>query len=539
MYTRKDPHSAQKVVLRPGQPAPKVHRPPPPPPQYRPAPLPPQGRRRSKQGRALLFALLPAVIAAALLVVVLAGAALAVYSRGILPGVRAAGLHVGGRSVEEATRILDTAWIEITLADGGRTWSASPALLGLTLDAPATARRAYQQGRGDGSPLQALLGPLNVGPVLSIDYDMLQAALSDLMQQFYTAPVNAGVTLVDGQVQATPPQYGRMLDVNGTVARLRANPALLDDGTLELVMMDVAPDVMDAGPIVAQAQRLLSSHLDLRLYDPVTGDSVYWSAPPQLWGTWLSATADETKPGGLALSADAAQVRAWLAAQSSATLDASRRVDLDAAAQSVQAAIAAGDPSAAWTRVLHNQRQHTVRPGETITSIAWDYGIPYPYIQQANGGVEYLFTGQTITIPAADSFLLLPVVPHKRIVVSISQQRTWVYENEQLIWDWPTSTGIADSPTWPGIYQIISHEPNAYAGNWDLWMPNFMGVYRPIPGSEFTNGFHGFPTRGGGQLLWENSLGRRVTYGCILLSNTNIRLLYDWAEAGVVVEIRR
>jgi lipoprotein-anchoring transpeptidase ErfK/SrfK len=68
-------------------------------------------------------------------------------------------------------------------------------------------------------------------------------------------------------------------------------------------------------------------------------------------------------------------------------------------------------------------------------------------------------------------------------------------------------------------------------------MPNFMGVYQPIPGADFTNGFHGFPTRGGGQLLWENSLGTRVTYGCILLSNTNIGLLYDWAEPGVVVEI--
>ena len=99
------------------------------------------------------------------------------------------------------------------------------------------------------------------------------------------------------------------------------------------------------------------------------------------------------------------------------------------------------------------------------------------------------------------------------------------------------STGIDSSPTWTGVYQILSHEPNAYASNWNLWMPDFLGVYRPIPGADFTNGFHGFPTRGGSQLLWTNSLGTRVTYGCILLSNDNIALLYDWAEEGVVVEI--
>ena len=65
-----------------------------------------------------------------------------------------------------------------------------------------------------------------------------------------------------------------------------------------------------------------------------------------------------------------------------------------------------------------------------------------------------------------------------------------------------------------------------------------MGVYRPIPGAAFTNGFHGFPTRGGSQLLWTSSLGTRVTYGCILVSSDNAKLLYDWAQEGVVVEIQ-
>jgi lipoprotein-anchoring transpeptidase ErfK/SrfK len=129
-------------------------------------------------------------------------------------------------------------------------------------------------------------------------------------------------------------------------------------------------------------------------------------------------------------------------------------------------------------------------------------------------------------------------MPSKRIVVSISRQRMWVYENGQLLHEWLVSTGIPDSPTWPGVYQVILRERNAYAGNWNLWMPYFVGVYRPIPGAAFTNGFHGFPTRGGGQILWENSLGRRVTYGCILINNQNAAWLFNWAEEGVVVEIQ-
>src|SRR5690606_11597904 len=210
---------------------------------------------------------------------------------------------------------------------------------------------------------------------------------------------------------------------------------------------------------------------------------------------------------------------------------------LDDAVQTVQDAISKRRTQA-YVRIRHHDTQHTVQPGETITSIAWDYGVPYPWIQQANPGLgDTLSVGQSITIPSADNFFDFPVVPNKRIVVSISQQRTRVYENGQLKWDWPASTGINSSPTWPGVYQIISHVPNADAANWNLWMPNFLGVYRPVPGQEFTNGFHGFPTRGGSQLLWTNNLGTRVTYGCILLSSDNARLLYDWAEDGVIVEI--
>ncbi|HUM72127.1 MAG TPA: L,D-transpeptidase, partial [Chloroflexota bacterium] len=161
-----------------------------------------------------------------------------------------------------------------------------------------------------------------------------------------------------------------------------------------------------------------------------------------------------------------------------------------------------------------------------------------PWIQQTNPGLAGLSPGQVITIPSPDEMLPLPVVPHKRIIVSISQQRVHAFENGQIKWDWPASTGIASSPTAPGIFQVQSHEPNAYAGNWNLWMPNFMGIYRPVPNSDFMNGFHGFPTRDGYNLLWTNNLGAPVTYGCILISNENAQALYEWADEGVVVEIR-
>jgi LysM repeat protein len=198
-----------------------------------------------------------------------------------------------------------------------------------------------------------------------------------------------------------------------------------------------------------------------------------------------------------------------------------------------------GGNSAVNVRIFHPERRHIVQAGETLASIGWNYGVPYPWIQQANPGLgDALSVGQSLVVPSPDEFLPLPVVENKRIVISLSDQKVWVYENGGLKWEWLVSTGISSSPTSPGIFQIQSHETNAYAGNWDLWMPSFMGIYRPVPTSDFMNGFHGFPTRNGHELLWTGDLGHEVTYGCVLLSSENADLLFNWAEEGVVVEIQ-
>ncbi|NWG16309.1 MAG: L,D-transpeptidase family protein [Chloroflexi bacterium] len=510
---------------------------------YRPAPPAPRRAAPPRpQPRRKTWPLYIALGLAGLVMMTCAALTLAfglVYAGGILPGVYAGGVALGGLSEKEAVAALQNGWQTIIVRDEARVWTFHPGMFGIMLDAEATARAAYAQGRAQfDALLPGLIGRVDVPPVLAVDLATAEANLREFAPQFEQPPVNAGVRLVNSQVQPTAPVSGRALDVAGTLARLRQEAALaLADGTLELVMQPVQPAVTDAAPMVERAARLLSSFLDIRLFDPVTGDSVYWSLPPSAWSEWLAAEPDPDSPTGLALSADAGRVRAYLEAEARAVLDSSRYLELDEAVAGVQAAIRQErtDPS---VRVYHHDRQHIVQPGETIIRIAWDYGVPYPYIQQANGDLDSLSPGQSIIIPSPDVFMPYPVNPDKRIVVSISRQRAWVYENAALKWEWPVSTGIASSPTWPGIYQIISHVDNAYAANWNLWMPNFMGVYRPIPGADFTNGFHGFPTRGGSQLLWTNSLGTRVTYGCILLSNENAQALYTWAEEGVIVEIQ-
>ena len=147
------------------------------------------------------------------------------------------------------------------------------------------------------------------------------------------------------------------------------------------------------------------------------------------------------------------------------------------------------------------------------------------------------YVGETITLPAKDAMLELPVVMDKRIIISIEEQHLWIYQDGELIKDHVISTGMVDSPTMPGIFQVQSHFENAYASNWDLWMPHFLGIYEAVPG--FENGIHGLPVLSNGVRLWGSVLGQPASYGCIILDLEAAENLYTWAEDGVVVEIVR
>ena len=88
-------------------------------------------------------------------------------------------------------------------------------------------------------------------------------------------------------------------------------------------------------------------------------------------------------------------------------------------------------------------------------------------------------------------------------------------EKAELVYDWPISTGVAESPTHTGVFQVLSKKENAYASLWDLWMPHFVAIY--AAGPDFHNGFHGLPTLSSGRRLWEGRLGSPASYGCIIL----------------------
>jgi lipoprotein-anchoring transpeptidase ErfK/SrfK len=122
----------------------------------------------------------------------------------------------------------------------------------------------------------------------------------------------------------------------------------------------------------------------------------------------------------------------------------------------------------------------------------------------------------------------------KYILVDISEQHMYVYQDDALLYSFVASTGI-NNATRAGTFAVQSKIPNAYGSTWDIWMPNWLGIYWS---GGLENGIHALPILSNGATLWAGYLGRPVSYGCVVLGTYESSLLYDWAEIGTTVEIR-
>jgi LysM repeat protein len=186
-------------------------------------------------------------------------------------------------------------------------------------------------------------------------------------------------------------------------------------------------------------------------------------------------------------------------------------------------------------------RTHIVQPGETLYSIATQYGVTTAVITQANSlaNPSLIHVGLTLTIPAADALAPAPAAAPagtaKSIVVDVSEQRAYIYENGLLRWTFVVSTGMPPTETLRGHFYIQNKIPNAYASTWDLQMPNWLGFYWAGP---LQNGFHALPIMSNGVRLWSGLLGQKASYGCVILSVADAQLLYDWADIGTPVTVQ-
>ncbi len=457
----------------------------------------------------------------------------------IFPNVYAMGLAVGELTPEEAEAVIREHWdyellIDITV-DGETVKQVRPEELGLAIDAAAMAQAAKAVGMA-GIPLG-----INIEPQLTISHSKAQSLLLDFTEAVYVQQYEAGYKWSGGRLITVPGRRGRHLDITESLRLLKEKAAdAVSFKRFELQTISLNPTVLDSAPFLDQAIVFLQDGVRLRGYDPFKDQTIHFAVNQKQVAEWLTA-------GENGLSVRQNAFRQFIDSENLKLVNGGRYIDELQATEKLQEALNNGASDVIF-RLNYLPEPYSVVRQDTGFRIGRKEGVPYELIRDANPTVNWgaLVVGQEIQIPSRDVLLPQDPVPHKRIIVDLQSQWLVAFENGDLLFSWGISSGRETAPTYPGIFQILTHNPRSFGSSYALcsdlgtncnqWeMFWFMGVYEVVPG--LMNGFHGAVRLPNGNLLGGGYTYEPTTFGCIMSLNSKAKELYDWAETGTVVEI--
>jgi hypothetical protein len=121
----------------------------------------------------------------------------------------------------------------------------------------------------------------------------------------------------------------------------------------------------------------------------------------------------------------------------------------------------------------------------------------------------------------------------KEIVISVSRQYMWVYENGEVILETYVSTGVGDIPetiTPPGHYSIHTkydvQDMEGILGGEYYFVDDVPYV---MYFDNLGNALHG--------TYWHNNFGAPMSHGCVNLPMDVAAFMYEWAPIGTAVSV--
>lgn len=214
-----------------------------------------------------------------------------IYSERIFPGVAVGGIDLSGLTAQQAAELLIQRLDfptrgKIVFQDRTNMWTATPAELGLALDAQGTALAAYNTGRA-GSLLTRLANRWNawsagvdLAPRFIFDERIAQNYLQGIAQQVNRPIIEASLGISGVEVVVNSGQVGRTMDVGASLSSLDAQLQAMTDGMLPLVVHETPPVILDATAQAELARQILSAPLILQIPNPEPGDAGPWSFEP-------------------------------------------------------------------------------------------------------------------------------------------------------------------------------------------------------------------------------------------------------------------
>ncbi len=119
----------------------------------------------------------------------------------------------------------------------------------------------------------------------------------------------------------------------------------------------------------------------------------------------------------------------------------------------------------------------------------------------------------------------------KRIEVDLANQILYAYQNNNLIYNFPISSGTLVHPTITGTFY-----PWGKYLSYEMIGGSIYGRdYYDLPNVPYVVYFYqGYALHG---TYWHNNFGHPMSHGCINLSIANARLIYSWIDYSTPITI--
>jgi len=122
---------------------------------------------------------------------------------------------------------------------------------------------------------------------------------------------------------------------------------------------------------------------------------------------------------------------------------------------------------------------------------------------------------------------------YKEVVVSISQEYMWAYEDDVLVMQSYVSTGTAETPevtTPTGYFSVLTKFPS------QTMEGTISGQYYRVPDVPYVMYFDNLGDALHGT-YWHNNFGHPMSHGCVNLPMDVAAWMYDWAPVGTPVTV--
>ena len=186
---------------------------------------------------------------------------------------------------------------------------------------------------------------------------------------------------------------------------------------------------------------------------------------------------------------------------------------------------------------------HVVQPGESLAGIAEAYETTLRQILEVNDiDSTAVKPGQRVLVPPTtyaeifsgaemgpDGYPLYPAVPTegKWVSVDLSHQRAYAWEGNKLIKRFAISSGKARTPTVTGVFRIWAKVTSQTMSGGSY----ATGDYYNLPGVQWVQYFYRDYALHGA--YWHNRFGTPTSHGCVNLTNTDAKWLYDWTSPTI------